>query len=129
VVETLASDLQAEFPGIGGISAANLWRMRHQIENRSYEKTMLGQTNVEETLPEEIRGQATLANRDEYTFDLLELGDEHSERQLETAILGRIEPFLREMGGEFSFIVPRPKVLCSILHLCREDHTSGRWFA
>ena len=28
VVETLASDLQAEFPGIGGFSAANLWRMR-----------------------------------------------------------------------------------------------------
>ncbi len=159
VVETLASDLQAEFPGIGGFSAANLWRMRlfydtyagneklaplvreigwthnlhimekckddlerkfylrmsrrlgwtknilsHQIENKTYEKTMLGQTNFEETLPEEIRGQATLAVKDEYTFDFLELGDEHSERQLETAILGRIEPFLREMGGVFSFV-------------------------
>ena len=159
VVETLAEDLQAEFPGIGGFSAANLWRMRlfydtyadneklapmvreigwshnllimekckddlerefylrmtrrlgwtknvltHQIENKTYEKTMLGQTNFEETLPEEIRGQAKLAVKDEYTFDFLELGDEHSERQLETAILGKIEPFLREMGGVFSFI-------------------------
>ena len=28
VVEQLAKDLQAEFPGIGGFSAANLWRMR-----------------------------------------------------------------------------------------------------
>jgi hypothetical protein len=28
VVETLAEDLQAEFPGIKGFSAANLWRMR-----------------------------------------------------------------------------------------------------
>jgi len=28
VVETLAGDLQSEFPGIGGFSAANLWRMR-----------------------------------------------------------------------------------------------------
>jgi predicted nuclease of restriction endonuclease-like (RecB) superfamily len=159
VVETLADDLQAEFPGIAGFSARNIWRMRnfyltyhdneklpplvaeigwshnllimekckddlerefylrmtrrlgwtknvltHQIENNTYEKTMLGQTNFEETLPEEIRGQATLAVKDEYTFDFLELGDEHSERQLETAILGRIEPFLREMGGVFSFI-------------------------
>lgn len=159
VVETLAEDLQAEFPGIGGFSAANLWRMRlfydtyagneklapmvreigwshnllimekckddlerefylrmtrklgwtknvltHQIENKTYEKTMLGQTNFEETLPEEILGQAKLAVKDEYTFDFLELGDEHSERQLETAILGRVEPFLREMGGVFSFI-------------------------
>jgi DUF1016 N-terminal domain len=28
VVEQLAKDLQAEFPGISGFSAANLWRMR-----------------------------------------------------------------------------------------------------
>jgi len=159
VVETLANDLQAEFPGIGGFSARNVWRMRnfylayhgnekltplvaeigwshnliimekckddlerefylrmtrrlgwtknvltHQIENKTYEKTMLGQTIFEETLPDEIRGQARLAVKDEYTFDFLELGDEHSERQLETAILGRIEPFLREMGGVFSFV-------------------------
>jgi predicted nuclease of restriction endonuclease-like (RecB) superfamily len=76
----------------------------HQIENKTYEKMMLGQTNFEESLPEEIRGQAKLAVKDEYTFDFLELGDEHSERQLETVILGRIEPFLREMGGVFSFI-------------------------
>lgn len=27
MVETLAEDLQAEFPGVGGFSAANLWRM------------------------------------------------------------------------------------------------------
>jgi predicted nuclease of restriction endonuclease-like (RecB) superfamily len=29
VVETLARDIQAEFPGISGFSSANLWRMRH----------------------------------------------------------------------------------------------------
>ena len=28
MVEQLAKDLQAEFPGISGFSAANLWRMR-----------------------------------------------------------------------------------------------------
>ncbi len=28
VVENLAKDLQAEFPGISGFSAANLWRMK-----------------------------------------------------------------------------------------------------
>ncbi|MBA2713958.1 MAG: DUF1016 family protein [Rubrobacteraceae bacterium] len=65
---------------------------------------MLGQTNFEETLPDEIRRLARLAVKDEYTFDFLEFGDEHSERHLETAILGRIEPFLREMGGVFSFV-------------------------
>ena len=46
----------------------------------------------------------TLAVKDEYTFDFLELADEYSERQLEQAILAKVEPFLLEMGGMFSFI-------------------------
>lgn len=78
--------------------------LTHQIENRTYEKTLLSQTNFEETLPAEIRSQVKLAVKDEYTFDFLELGVEHSERQLEREILSRIEPFLREMGGLFSFV-------------------------
>jgi predicted nuclease of restriction endonuclease-like (RecB) superfamily len=159
VVEQLAKDLQAEFPGISGFSAANLWRMRlfyesyvnneklapmvreigwshnlvivekckddlerefyirmtrkfgwtknvliHQIENQTYEKTLLNQTNFDKTVPAEIRNQLKLAVKDEYTFDFLELADEHSERQLEQAILARVEPFLQEMGGIFAFI-------------------------
>ncbi len=145
VVERLARDLQAEFPGIGGFSASNLWRIKlfhetyahnpklaplvreigwsrniiimewcrddlerefyirmtrkfgwsknvliHQIENQSYEKTLLNQTNFEQTLPAEIRNHAKLAVKDEYTFDFLELGDEYSERQLEQAALAKI---------------------------------------
>ncbi len=159
VVTNLSQDLQAEFPGVSGFSAANLWRMKlfyetyvnqeklaplvreigwshnlaimekckddlerefylrmtrkfgwtknvliHQIENQTYEKTLLNQTNFEQTLPEEIRIQAKLAVKDEYTFDFLELADEHSERQLEQAILARVEPFLQEMGGMFTFV-------------------------
>jgi predicted nuclease of restriction endonuclease-like (RecB) superfamily len=159
VVEQLAKDLQAEFPGISGFSVRNIWNMRsfylayyqdeklqpmvaeigwthnlvilekckdalerefylrmtrrfgwtknvliHQIENQAYEKMLLNQTNFEQTLPESIQNQAKLAVKDEYTFDFLELGDEHSERQLEQAILSRVEPFLQEMGGMFTFI-------------------------
>ncbi len=76
----------------------------HQIENQTYRKTLLNQTNFEAALPEELRNQAKLAVKDEYTFDFLELGDEHSERQMEQAILAKVEPFLLEMGGMFSFI-------------------------
>ena len=76
----------------------------HQIENQTYEKTLLNQTNFEQNLPDDIRNQAKLAVKDEYTFDFLELGEEHSERQLEQAALAKVEPFLREMGGVFSFI-------------------------
>lgn len=159
VVEQLARDLQAEFPGLAGFSAANLWRMRrfyaiyaedvklapmvreigwshnlvilekcqdalerefylrmtrrmgwsknvliHQIENQTYQKTLINQTNFDQALPAPLRDQARLAIKDEYTFDFLELGDEHSERQLEQAILARIEPFLREMGGSVAFL-------------------------
>jgi predicted nuclease of restriction endonuclease-like (RecB) superfamily len=159
VVETLAGDLQREFPGVGGFSASNLWRMKafhetyrtseklaplvreiawshnliilegcsnplerefylrmtrkfgwsknvliHQIENQSYEKSLLGQTNLDKTLTPELRAQAKLAIRDEYTFDFLELGEKHSERELERALICRIEDFLRAMGGMFAFV-------------------------
>ncbi len=159
VVEQLAADLRAEFPGVGGFSASNLWRMKaffkaytgleklvplvreigwshnlailerckdplerefylrmtrkfgwsknvliHQIDNQSYEKSLLGQTNFDQTLTLELRAQAKLAVKDEYTFDFLELGEEHSERELERALIARIEDFLRAMDGMFAFM-------------------------
>ncbi|MEW5813928.1 MAG: PDDEXK nuclease domain-containing protein [Spirochaetota bacterium] len=76
----------------------------HQIESKSYEKTLLGQTNFDKTLPAEIKAQAKLAIKDEYTFDFLELGEEHSERELERALITKVEHFLREMGGMFAFL-------------------------
>jgi predicted nuclease of restriction endonuclease-like (RecB) superfamily len=76
----------------------------HQIDNQSYEKSLLGQTNFEQVLTPELRGQAKLAVKDEYTFDFLELGEEHSERELERALIARVEDFLRAMGGMFAFM-------------------------
>ena len=76
----------------------------HQIANQSYEKSLLGQTNFDQALSPELRDQMKLAVKDEYTFDFLELGEEHSERELERALIGRIEDFLRAMGGMFAFM-------------------------
>lgn len=76
----------------------------HQIENQSYEKTLLGQTNFDKALTPKLRAQAKLAVKDEYTFDFLELSEEHSERELERALVNRIEGFLRSMGGMFAFV-------------------------
>jgi len=159
VVQTLADDLQMEFPGRTGFSARNLWLMsqfyteyrerpilqplvaeiswtknvvimsrckdllerefylratarfgwtkavlQHQIDNRSYEKYLLNQTNFDQTLPPEIKAQAVLAVKDHYTFDFLGLADEHSERELETALIKNVRHFLAEMGGLFTFI-------------------------
>jgi predicted nuclease of restriction endonuclease-like (RecB) superfamily len=159
VVETLARDLQMEFPGRNGFSAQNLWLMRqfygqysdrpklqplvreiswaknlvimarckddlerefylratarfgwtkavlmHQIDNKSYEKYLLNQTNFDQALPPAIRAQAALAVKDHYTFDFLGLADEHSERELEQALVQNIRRFLVEMGGAFTFV-------------------------
>ena len=76
----------------------------HQIESQSYEKTLLGQTNFDKALTPGQRAQAKLAVKDEYTFDFLEMGEEHSERELERALIARIEDFLRAMGGLFAFV-------------------------
>ena len=40
----------------------------HHIDNQTYEKTLLNQVNFDKTLPEEVRNQAKLAVRDEYTI-------------------------------------------------------------
>ncbi|MBU0571394.1 MAG: DUF1016 family protein [Candidatus Omnitrophica bacterium] len=76
----------------------------HQVENKTYEKTVVNQNNFNKTLPVKIKKQATLAVKDEYSFDFLELGEEHSELELERAIVARVNRFLIEMGGVFAFM-------------------------
>ena len=75
----------------------------HQIENQTFEKTLISKTNFAKTVSESIRRQAKLAVKDEYIFDFLELGEKHDERQLHKALLTRMEAFLHEMGGLFTF--------------------------
>ncbi len=75
----------------------------HQIGNKTYEKIMASQTNFDKALPEEIKNQAKLAVKDEYTFDFLELQEEHREQELERALMAKINQFLIEMGGIFTF--------------------------
>jgi len=76
----------------------------HQIDNQSYEKSLLGQTNFDHALSPVLKTQAKLAVKDEYLFDFLELGEQHSERELERTLIARIEDFLRAMGGMFAFM-------------------------
>ncbi len=159
IVETLARDLQKEFPGIHGFSVQNLWNMRqfysaykdnpklqpmvgeiswtknviimqrckddiqrefyikttkkfgwtkdvliNQLEAGAFERYMANQTNFDKTVPGKYRHQAKLAVKDEYSFDFLELGEEHSEKELERALLENVRKFLIEMGGYFTFV-------------------------
>ena len=77
----------------------------HQIENKTFERYLLNQTNFEDTLPEKIKNQAHLAVKDEYTFDFLNLADEHSESELEQALIKNIRAFLYpNTKAKWSFI-------------------------
>lgn len=159
IVQVLSEELQKEFPGAKGYSAANLWRMRNFyltyrdseklaplvreiswsnnivimekckddlqrefyiqmtklygwtkriltnfIENQTYEKYLLNQTNFDMAISKERRIQAKLAVKDEYTFDFVELSPEYSEHELEVQLVNHIRAFLIEMGGDFTFI-------------------------
>jgi predicted nuclease of restriction endonuclease-like (RecB) superfamily len=76
----------------------------HQIEAKAFENYLLGQSNYEQTLPETIKQQAVLALRDDYSLSFLDFAGEHSERDLETAIVRNIRAFLMEFGHDFSFV-------------------------
>ena len=82
----------------------------HQIENRTFEKYFLNQTNFEETLPDKTRNQAILAVKDEYIFDFLGIEEEHSEKELEIKLIQNIRGFLLELGNDFSFLGNQYKV-------------------
>jgi predicted nuclease of restriction endonuclease-like (RecB) superfamily len=76
----------------------------NNIENQAFERYLTNQTNFDDTVPEKYRLQAKLAVKDDYNFDFLEMGIEHSEAELEAGIVNNIRKFLVEMGGDFSFI-------------------------
>jgi predicted nuclease of restriction endonuclease-like (RecB) superfamily len=76
----------------------------NHIENKSYEKFLLNQTNFDNTIVEKYKHQAKLAVKDEYNFDFLELGDKYNERELEIGLINKIREFLNEMGADFSFL-------------------------
>lgn len=89
------------------MSKRNGWTYRvliHQIEIGTFEKTVLAQSNFEKSLPTNLHPEAMLSVKDEYALDFLELGDKHSEQELERAIVQNIEAFLREVGTSIAFL-------------------------
>jgi predicted nuclease of restriction endonuclease-like (RecB) superfamily len=83
----------------------------HQVENKTYEKYLLNQTNFDNVMPEAIAKQAFMAVKDEYTFGFVNLADEHAESELEQALLKNIRAFLLEMGTDFTFVGSQYRLL------------------
>ncbi len=82
----------------------------HQIENNTYQKYLLNQTNFDDVLSDKIKNQAYLAVKDHYNFGFLEMENEHSEYELEQALIKNIKDFLLELGADFSFIGNQYKI-------------------
>ena len=98
-------DLEREFYIKATIKFGWTFRvLKHQINNKSYEKYLLNQTNFDDVLPEKYNYQAKLAVKDEYNFDFLELSADHSEYELEIGLINKVREFLAQMGTNFTFI-------------------------
>lgn len=82
----------------------------HQIENQTYEKYLLNQTNFDKTIKPKIKEQSKLAVKDEYTFDFLELKEEHLEKELENALIGKVKSLLLELGSNFCFVASQYRI-------------------
>lgn len=78
--------------------------LEHQIENKSYEKFLLNQTNFDNTIVEKYKNQAVLALKDEYNFDFLNLSEKYDEKELELGLINSIREFLAQMGTDFTFV-------------------------
>ena len=105
ILSRCSSRLEREF--YVRMSRRNSWSYRtllNKIDNKTYERTISSQTNFEKNLPEHICSEAKISIKDEYTFDFLELGENHNEKELERAIGRNIESFLREVGNVYTFI-------------------------
>ncbi|WP_232440625.1 PDDEXK nuclease domain-containing protein [Burkholderia ubonensis] len=90
----------------GGWSVRQLDR---QIGSQFYTRALMSR-NKRATLDEggiAQRGDAMTpeeAIKDPYVLEFLDLKDEYSETQLEEALIQRLEDFLLELGGDFTFV-------------------------
>lgn len=90
----------------GGWSVRQLDR---QISSQFYERTALSRNKAAMLVKGAVPKQedAVLpddAVKDPYVLEFLDLKDEYSESDLEGALIHRLEDFLLELGGDFSFV-------------------------
>ncbi len=78
--------------------------LERQVRGGEYQRYLQNQTNFPQTLPPMQAERALLAVKDDYNLDFLGLADEHTERELEDALILNITRFLQEMGGYFTFV-------------------------
>lgn len=78
--------------------------LTHQIESDLWQREGQAISNFANTLPAPQSDLAAQMLKDPYIFDCLNLTPEHTERELERALLDHITQFLLELGTGFAYI-------------------------
>lgn len=78
--------------------------LTHQIESGLWQRDGKALTNFAHTLPEPQSDLAAQVLKDPYVFDFLSLTPEHTERELERALIDHITHFLLELGAGFAYM-------------------------
>jgi predicted nuclease of restriction endonuclease-like (RecB) superfamily len=130
VADQLSSDLSAAFPGVKGFSPTNLRYMRglhlredrdwyaveaaqhgwsrnvlvDRIQARTRERIGAAPSNFPQQLAPIDSDLAGQLARDPYVFDFLELTVAAAERDLEQALMDKLEHTLLELGDGFAFV-------------------------
>lgn len=78
--------------------------LTHQIESGLWQREGKAITNFAHTLPAVQSDLARQLLKDPYTFDFLSLTPEHTERELETALIEHVTQFLLELGAGFAYM-------------------------
>ncbi|NOZ69348.1 MAG: DUF1016 domain-containing protein [Deferribacteres bacterium] len=92
-------------------------QLRDKIRSMLYERTALSRKPEKlirqdlASLREEDRLTPDLVFRDPYILDFLGLKDSYSEKDLEAAILMKMESFILELGAGFSFIARQKRMI------------------
>ena len=85
------------------LTAKENWSMREirrQIKSAAFERTILSDKKM--TLPEAILPRGIF--KDKYIFEFLDLPEEHSEDDLETALVENFKNFILEIGKGFAYL-------------------------
>ncbi len=91
--------------------------LRERIDSKLFERTLAanGASGSPSVDPEQLASgsgaQPGIVFRDPYVLDFLDLPAEHSELELETAILGEVQRFLLELGAGFTFVGRQKRIV------------------
>lgn len=84
----------------------------YQIESDLYQRQLINPklTNFKSLLPDSQQNFALSIIKDPYVFDLIDLKEKVSERELEESLLSQIKVLLLELGNGFSFVGSQYKI-------------------